>query len=63
MRFLGLRGKVLTPWNKSSVLRVLGFAMLGAVAAGSIPSAANAAPPFSALTVDARTGKIIGRSR
>jgi D-alanyl-D-alanine carboxypeptidase len=56
MRFLGLRGKTLAPWKDSAVLRVV---ILAALALGLAPAAANAAPQFAALTIDARNGKVL----
>ena len=60
MRFLGLRGKMKAPWNTVSFLRVVGVVAMAVVMTGLLPAAGFAgAPPFSALTVDARNGKLL----
>ena len=59
MRFLGLRGKVKSPWDKAVVLRGAILAAAVGLVAALEPVAAHAAPPFSALTVDARNGKVL----
>ena len=59
MRFLGLRGMTKAPRDTAFVRRGAILAVVAALAAGSLPVATHAAPPFSALTVDARNGKVL----
>lgn len=59
MRFLRLRGKTLVPGNKPAVLRGIILAAVATLATGLPLVTANAAPQFSALTIDARNGKVL----
>ena len=59
MQFLGHRGKTKAPWNKSAFLRVSILTAVTALATGLGSAVGYAAPQFSALTVDARNGKIL----
>ena len=60
MRFLGHRGKMRAPWNKAAFLHVAILAVTAVLLTGLAPAAGFAgAPPFSALTVDARNGKLL----
>ncbi len=59
MRFLGLRGKTNAPWKEANSLRAMILAVTAVSLAGLLPATALAAPPFSALTVDARNGKVL----
>ena len=59
MRFPGLRGRLKSPWNESSVLNVRSMTAAVALAVGLIPATVHAAPQFSALTIDARNGKVL----
>ena len=59
MRFLGLRGMKTTPRKETNSLRTVILAVMAAFVAGLLPTTSFAAPPFSALTVDARNGKIL----
>jgi len=59
MRFLRLRGKTLAPGNKPAALRGIILAAVATLATGLPLVTANAAPQFSALTIDARNGKVL----
>lgn len=59
MRFLGLRGRTTTPRKETNSLRTVILAVMAVFLAGILPATSFAAPPFSALTVDARNGKIL----
>lgn len=59
MRFLGLRGRTKSPRKETNSLRTVILAVVAASVAGLVPATSFAAPPFSALTIDARNGKIL----
>lgn len=59
MRFLGLRGMTKASRNIPLVRRGAILGVAATLVACLLPVAAHAAPPFSALTVDARNGKVL----
>lgn len=59
MRFLDLRGRLNTPRIKANFLHIWLLAVVALVATSLAAGPVLAAPPFSALTVDARNGKIL----
>lgn len=59
MEFRGFCGGVGKPWLTGTVLRLAALALLAAMAAGLFAAPASANPKFAAVTVDARTGKLL----
>ena len=59
MRFLYLRGRMMTQFDTAKFLRIWVLAVVAVLATSLAAAPLHAAPQFSALTVDARNGKIL----
>ncbi len=59
MRFLDLRGRMVTRLGTAGLLRIWAFVWVALLASSLAAAPVYAAPQFAALTVDARNGKIL----